>query len=171
MNKFAIAIGTVLVLTIFITTAVFILQGSKNNASDELAAACPKTYENDQLKFEYPCSWLLTSDDNDGHLMFTEFNQEAKNSSKLYFWIDNPKDGFSDSHSDTPSVCESGKYYSERKIMIPSFDGQEREACFHEEHAGQTLTIPSNRSETGYVSVSSETGLIESIIIPSLKVK
>jgi hypothetical protein len=169
MNKFIIVISAVFVMMMFIATAALVSQGSKNDVAADLVAACPKTYENDLLEFQYPCNWLLTGNIEDRRLTFTEF-YSASFTPERYFLIEVATDGFSDFKSEKPSECESGEYYIERKMTITTVDGQELEACYHGEHEGETLTIHSDRFETGYISISSENSL-ESVIIPSLKVK
>lgn len=161
MNKYLIVLSVGFIVIIFIATALIVSESSKSNVAEDLVAACPKTYENDLLTFTCPCSWLLTSNDNES-IIFTEFYQGG-NTFKRYFFIKDAAEGF--------TRCENGEYYSERMMTVPSLDGQELEACYHEEHGGQTLTIRSDRSETGYISISSDGGGVESVVIPSLIVK
>jgi hypothetical protein len=154
-NAFIITLGTLLILGGGCVTGE-----SRKSVADDLEAACPKTYANDLLEFQYPCSWLLTNEGNGG-LVFTNFYQVDK-TRKEYFWIDHAAEAF--------VQCASGENYSERTMTIPSVDGQYQEACYHAEHGSETLTVRSDRSTTGFISISSE-GYLESVIIPSLKMK
>lgn len=146
-----------------VVVGVFVYNYSHESVTYDLAAACPRTYENDFLVFQYSCGRLLSVDSHGESLIFTDFHQESGRSTKMYLWFNDAATGF--------SACESGENFSERKMTIPSVDGRAVEACYHEEHGGQTLTIPSDHSETGYVSINLDGGGLESEIIPSLKIK
>ncbi|MDO8617551.1 MAG: hypothetical protein Q7N87_01505 [Candidatus Uhrbacteria bacterium] len=158
-------------LIAIIAISVSVIEHGRRDVAVDLASACPKTYENDLLVFQYPCAWLLTK--NDASLVFTRFNYNNKGGSaqKLYLDIKTPAEDDSNAVvGDRLLECESGDYFSRRKLMIPSVDGQQYEACLHGEHGYQSLTIRSDRSQFKYVSLSSDDGLLN-LIIPSLKVK
>lgn len=138
-----------------------VLDYRRQNIARDLSSACPKTYTNDLIEFHYPCSWLLTTDSDATSLIFMDF-QQSDRSYHRSFWIDTASDGF--------VQCENGKFFSERTMPITTFDGKILEACYRTQHGWEELIIPSDRFETGYISIGSDNSQLESLI-PSLKVK